>query len=192
MGPRTHTWIVSCQANVNLRFALHFGLIFYANVDMVSFLLKSSADINEQLEVPMKKTGWWMLLKFLALRHRVSPSALTYLAYHHSGATPLMLSIITAKFDCASLLLASGARVDLKNRRGKTAADMVRETGAPISLRPAPKTNSERIFEIWALALLSTACPLPSAACKVWSQLTNSKCRQFSMLWTEHHIIDSS
>lgn len=146
--PTIQAIMTRLPANVNLRFALHFGLIFYANVDMVSFLLKSSADINEQLEVPMKKTGWWMLLKFLALRHRVSPSALTYLAYHHSGATPLMLSIITAKFDCASLLLASGARVDLKNRRGKTAADMVRETGAPISLRPAPKTNSERIFEI--------------------------------------------
>ena len=134
---------------MNMRFALHFGLVFNANVDMVSFLLKSSADVNEKLEVPMKKTGWWMLLKVLALRHRVSPSALTYLAYHHAGATPLMLSIMTAKFDCASLLLASGARMEVKNRRGKTAQDMVRETGAPISLRPAQseKTNPE-IFEI--------------------------------------------
>ena len=58
---------------VNLRFCLHFGIIFNADVQTVSFLLESSADINEQLEIPMRKKGWWLLLKLLSFRHKVSP-----------------------------------------------------------------------------------------------------------------------
>lgn len=144
-------------ANVNLRFSLHFGLIFHANIDTVSFLMTASADINEQLEVPMKKTGWWMLLKLLSLRHTVSPSNLTYLAYHHAGATPLMLSIITGKFDCASLLLAAGARVDLKNRRGKTAVDIAKEICAPISLTRPPADETDKVESYESDPLVSVA-----------------------------------
>ena len=167
------------KANVNLRFSLHFGLIFYANIDTVSLLLKASADINEQLEVPMKKTGWWMLLKLLSLRHTVSPSALTYLAYHHSGATPLMLSIITGKFDCASLLLAAGARVDLKNRRGKTAADIARETRAPISLTRAPADETD--------SMEFDQCD-PVVSCAFWScRLLFATCWNASNQITHHY-----
>eukprot|EP00438_Fugacium_kawagutii_P032356 Skav234859 [mRNA] locus=scaffold840:117067:124884:- [translate_table: standard] len=41
---------------------------------------------------------------------------------------------MTGKFDCTSLLLSAGARVNLRNARGKTALDMARETGAPMSI----------------------------------------------------------
>ena len=44
---------------------------------------------------PISKWGtWWSVLKALSLKHHISPSALTYLAYHHRGATPLMFSIL--------------------------------------------------------------------------------------------------
>eukprot|EP00438_Fugacium_kawagutii_P018431 Skav226163 [mRNA] locus=scaffold2279:81591:83868:+ [translate_table: standard] len=120
---------------VKMQFCLHFGIIFHADVKTVAFLIEQSADVNEQLEVSRRKnTGWWLLLQLLALRHRLSSSALTFLAYNHNRATPLMLSIITGKFDCTSLLLSAGARLDLKNSRGKTADDIVKEIHAPISL----------------------------------------------------------
>ena len=120
-----------------------------------------------------------MLLKLLSLRHTVSPSALTYLAYHHSGATPLMLSIITGKFDCASLLLAAGARVDLKNRRGKTAADIARETRAPISLTRAPADETDSVeFD---------QCD-PVVSCAFWScRLLFATCWNASNQITHHY-----
>eukprot|EP00438_Fugacium_kawagutii_P023690 Skav218410 [mRNA] locus=scaffold1349:170797:174749:+ [translate_table: standard] len=120
---------------VKMQFCLHFGIIFHADAKVVEFLIEQSADVNEQLEVSRgKNTGWWLLLKLLSFRHKLSSSALTYLAYNHQRATPLMLSIITGKFDCTSLLLAAGARLDLKNSRGKTADDIVKEIHAPICL----------------------------------------------------------
>lgn len=46
-----------------------------------------------------------------------SRSVMSRASYHHSGATPLMLSIITGKFCAARILLRAGARVDLRNAR---------------------------------------------------------------------------
>ncbi|CAE7390745.1 unnamed protein product [Symbiodinium natans] len=119
---------------VNLRFSLHCGLAFFAEGHTVRYLIEARADINEQLSIPMRKGTWWAVLKALSLRHRFSPSPLTYLAYHHRGATPLMFSIMTGNFEAACILVAAGARSDLRNYRGRTAQDMVEELGAPISL----------------------------------------------------------
>lgn len=109
--------------SVSLRFSLHFALAFVGDGDTICSLIKASAGINEQLEIPPGHGSWWMLLKGLALRHSFSPSALTYLAYHHRGATPLMFSIVTGKFGATSILLEAGALLDIRNsgeRRQKT------------------------------------------------------------------------
>ena len=42
-----------------------------------------------------------------------------------------MCCIICGCFDAAAALIAAGARLDLKNIRGKTAADLAHENGAP-------------------------------------------------------------
>ena len=120
--------------SVSLRFSLHFALAFVGDGDTICSLIKASAGINEQLEIPPGHGSWWMLLKGLALRHSFSPSALTYLAYHHRGATPLMFSIVTGKFGATSILLEAGALLDIRNSGGKTAEDILRETQAPVSL----------------------------------------------------------
>eukprot|EP00438_Fugacium_kawagutii_P029733 Skav215787 [mRNA] locus=scaffold3885:11859:13658:+ [translate_table: standard] len=117
---------------VNLQFCLHTGLAFSGGLRTVSFLLEASADINEQFVA--KKRNWWVILKVLSFRHWISPSALTYMASNCRGATPLMFSIMTGKFDCTSLLLSAGARLNLRNAHGKTALDIARETGAPVSI----------------------------------------------------------
>ena len=64
--------------------------------------------------------------------HYLSPSALTYLAYHHYGATPLIFSVLTGKFEIIPILIAAGARVDIANDRGKTAADFLKQMKMPI------------------------------------------------------------
>ena len=46
-----------------------------------------------------------------------STSLMSKVSYHHNGATPLMLAILTGKFSAASILLRAGARVDLRNAR---------------------------------------------------------------------------
>ena len=128
----------------SLRYCLHHALLFWGTSDTVSFLIDAAADINEQLRVPFSKTMWWALLKFLYVRHQVSPSALTHLAYHHHLATPLMFGILSRKYEAVEVLLKAGARLDLRNGRGKTAEDFVRETGAPISLT----SESDETFSI--------------------------------------------
>jgi len=119
----------------SLRFGLHLVLALGINQegDTVSCLIHASADVNEQLRIPMAKTVWWGLSKVLHAAHYVSPSALTTLAYHHSGATPLILATLAGKFECVPILLAAGASLDIPNSHGKTARDFLREMHVPFS-----------------------------------------------------------
>ena len=114
---------------------------FHIASDIVFVLLSEVAslhmdqDINEQFRVnPRQHPIPWALLKGLGLKHRLSPSALTYLSYHHHGATPLMFSLMAGKFESTLVLLKAGASLELRNSRGKTAQDILEETKAPISL----------------------------------------------------------
>jgi len=68
------------------------------------------------------------------MMHKMSPSHLTAVAYHAYGSTPLMLSIIRAQFAASHILLEAGARVDLRNCRGMTAATLARVVHAPSGL----------------------------------------------------------
>ena len=120
--------------NHSLQYCLHFSLLFFGDIDTVSCLIEASADINEQLYISTSRPMWWTLLKMLSIRHTISPSALTYVAYHHSGATPLMFSILTGKYEATTLLLRAGARLDIRNGHGKTALDLAAKVGAPVSL----------------------------------------------------------
>ena len=127
--------MMRCFPSVSMRFALHFALAFYGEAPEVSYLIEASADINEQFRVnPRQHPIPWALLKGLGLKHRLSPSALTYLSYHHHGATPLMFSLMAGKFESTLVLLKAGASLELRNSRGKTAQDILEETKAPISL----------------------------------------------------------
>ena len=78
------------------------------DVDTVSCLIEAAADVNEQFRPPYRNT-WWFILNMLHARHYLSPSALTNLAYHHRGATPLMFSILTGRFEIMSVLVKAGA-----------------------------------------------------------------------------------
>ncbi|CAE7600803.1 Kinase D-interacting substrate of 220 kDa [Symbiodinium microadriaticum] len=111
--------------------SVHDALLHGAGTaEVMSALITMKADVNHQLATPfLSPLGIWF--GCLSLRHRWSESKLSAYAYHHYGATPLMGSIITTSFEATKALLAAGARTDLRNARGRTAADLAIEMGAP-------------------------------------------------------------
>eukprot|EP00438_Fugacium_kawagutii_P029311 Skav208010 [mRNA] locus=scaffold1203:336371:338146:+ [translate_table: standard] len=126
---------------VSLRHCLHQALLFFGDGDTVSALIDASADINEQFRIPMSRFTWWSLLKALHARHYVSPSSLTYLAYHHYGATPLMFSILSGKLEATTILLRAGANMNIRNDRGKIAADFLQEMQMQLPSLPLQNGN---------------------------------------------------
>lgn len=124
----------SFSSDFSLQFCLHVALEGSANASTISYLLDASADVNRQCRVTLKDTGWWLVQNIMSARHRLSPSALTRLFYHRGGSTPLMISLLVGNLEAASVLLHAGACLDLKNARGKTAADLVRDRSVSTSL----------------------------------------------------------
>ncbi|CAE7394163.1 unnamed protein product [Symbiodinium natans] len=113
-----------------LQYGLHFAFMMSQNSpELVSLLIKAKADINEQFYIRRsEKFGLWASICYGSLRHRVSsPTRFSTLAYHHHGATPMMCSIICGAFEITHLLLSAGARTDLRNGRGRVAADLAME-----------------------------------------------------------------
>ena len=114
-----------------LAIGLHAGLLHGGgSADMVATLVEASVDVNCQLRKPLLSAEG-MLFTVLSLRHCWNQTPLSTYAYHHDGATPLMCCVLTRSFEAAVILVATGARVDLKNSRGRTAEDLARETAAP-------------------------------------------------------------
>lgn len=99
---------------------------------------------------------WWSFLKAMKVRHHTRPSVLTHLAYHNQGATALMFAILTGKFEAARVLVEAGARLDLKNDRGKTAVDLLDEMHAPYIL------GNDTMVKVASIAT-TTSAALPNA-----------------------------
>ncbi|CAE7612727.1 ANKRD44 [Symbiodinium microadriaticum] len=125
--------ILAQVPELSLRHSLHFALMFSGggSPEIVTELIRARADVNEQFRIRLKEPGWWLLLNLTSIRHRVSPSRLTCLAYHHYGATPLMFSILSGYLQAASALLTAGAHVDSMNFRRKTALDLASQMLVP-------------------------------------------------------------
>ena len=122
------------KMKVSLRFCLHTALALHGDSNTISCLIQARADVNERLKIPMGRTAWWGLMKALHGVHHLSPSSLTYLAYHHYGATPLIFSILTGKLDTIPLLLDAGACPNIPNSRGKSAAHFLQKLKVPAAL----------------------------------------------------------
>ena len=138
--------MLTIQPPVSLRFALHGALAFNGEENTISCLINASADVNERLRIPMTQPGWWAFMRTLHLKHYLSPSALTFLAYHHYGATPAIFSALTGKLETLPILVAAGARLDIPNDRGKTAMEFLQEISVslqhrwsiPLAIRSVP------------------------------------------------------
>ena len=144
--------MLTLNPDLSLRHCLHVALMFAGggSADLVSVLLEARANVNEQFRVDIREPGWWILMNGMGVRHRVSPSRLTLLAYHHYDATPLMFSILSGSLDSVSSLLSARARVDIQNYRKSTASDLARQMLAPSWLIEACSTKGEQDTETLA------------------------------------------
>lgn len=136
--------ILAQNPEMSMRFGLHFAVMFLGGHEKpIQWLIHAKADLEEKFEVQRRKQPeWWVLIQMSSLRHRISPSRWTTLAYHHSKATPLMFTILTGNCSAATLLLKAGARTDTKNARGKTALDMAEKMKLPKALIQALRGGS--------------------------------------------------
>ncbi|CAE7578891.1 unnamed protein product [Symbiodinium necroappetens] len=121
----------------SVRSGLH-SVFFFGGTSgkIVATLINAGADVN----VPMCTSCFstlGLILRFFALRHRWSKTALSTFAYHHQGATPLMCSLLTCSFEAAAVLLLADAKKEPKNARGKTASDFAEKMCAPTYIHKA-------------------------------------------------------
>lgn len=87
-------------------------------------LIELRADINEQWHV-RSLTPMGGLVALQSFRYRFGKdTALTRLGYHLDGSTPLMTALLLGNYETAMLLLREGARLDLRNARKFSAADL--------------------------------------------------------------------
>ncbi|CAK9083864.1 unnamed protein product [Durusdinium trenchii] len=116
---------------LNLNLALHVSILHGApSPEAVATLIEAKADIDHQLSFSsLSPLG--LFFRFLKLRHYWKSSMLSTYAYHHSKATPLMLSICSQSYVATAMLVAAGARLELTNSHGCTAADLAERTLAP-------------------------------------------------------------
>ena len=143
--------MISTAKVVSLRFCLHIALVFFGAGETVSSLIEAAADINEQLRIPPSRVTWWTIVKMLHARHHFSPSALTYLAYHHYGATPLIVSILALEQSGWTLDFRRAFGAGMRNANGWKTAYLLF-----IYLHPAK--NTFKMMPVCGLPPLQTFC----------------------------------
>jgi len=116
----------------NVSEALYSSMAFRGgSAEMVERLVAARADVNEQ-QRPKNNMVQRAVVAFLSLRYKWGHrSIMTRLGYHQYGATPLMAAVITGQWEGAAALIASGARLDIRNSRGFTAADFAQQRTVP-------------------------------------------------------------
>ena len=101
----------------------------------IEMLLSIGCDINEQWFLRIATPVTHLLLRILAVKHSLlTPTPFNTFAYHHRGATPLMVSIFLGYYAIAGFLLEVKARIDLCNSRKQTAFDLAVQQSAPDAL----------------------------------------------------------
>lgn len=78
------------------------------------------------------------IIGFMSLKYRLGKvTSATRMLHHLPGSTPLMAAILHASYDAAWLLITEGARLDVRNARSCSAADLAREVGVPQLIQEA-------------------------------------------------------
>ncbi|CAE7678059.1 ANKHD1, partial [Symbiodinium sp. CCMP2456] len=114
-----------------LNLALHKTILHGSgSADVMLILVNAGADVNCQLHTPLI-SPFGILFSMLSIRNHWRQSTLSYYAYHHYAATPLMCSVITGSFEATAVLLSAGACTEFRNARGCTVLDLARESCAP-------------------------------------------------------------
>ncbi|CAE7243297.1 Ank3 [Symbiodinium natans] len=122
--------------------------------DLVARLLELKADVNEPWNVYEKSRLWRLWVGMKTLQHKYGKvTKTTRVCYHCPGATPLMTALIGGQFEGAAALIAAGARLDLRNCRNRTAADVAKEQSVPYFVRDALEGRRAECARITAAAV---------------------------------------
>ena len=128
---------------------LHRG----GSAELVQRLVALRADVNRSRSVWKHSAAFGCLTLLKSFQHRYSkPTAATRALHHAPKATPLMLAIISSQYGGAAALVAAGAKLDMRNLRGWTAADFANGQSLPAFLLQAFNGNPEECERIAELA----------------------------------------
>ena len=110
---------------LNLSRALHAAAGLRGGSQVVRCLLDLRADVDFQWSVPrdLAPVGRMIFTVKSCMHSLGSTSLFSAFAYHMHGSTPLMQALRTSQHEVAAVLLAAGARLEIRNARSWTAAD---------------------------------------------------------------------
>ena len=122
---------------------------------MVQLLVDLKADIDVPFDLRRDLNGIGRLLNEVkSLQHRYGKTTvMTEQCHHAHGTTPLMAAILSGQFEGAAALIAAGARLDLKNCRGWTAADFARSQWIPEFLQRGLEGDPSECIRVTSLAM---------------------------------------
>ncbi|CAK8988943.1 Ankyrin repeat [Durusdinium trenchii] len=119
---------------------------------IVGWLLEHRADVNQSRN-PWHSSLYGALACTKALQHRFGQqSKATRQFYHMWGATPLVMAMLESQYEGAATLIAAGAKLELCNSRGWSAADFIREQSVPDFLLQALAGNLEECKRVSTVA----------------------------------------
>ena len=125
------------------------------SAELVELLISLRADVDFQFDCRRDLTRIGRLFGVAeTLKHRVGRrSALSLLAYHNHGQTPLMAAMQGAQYEAAAALIAAGARLDIRNSQNWTAEDFCRGQEIPAFLQKGLEGDPEECRRVASLAL---------------------------------------
>ncbi|CAE7599951.1 BMY1 [Symbiodinium natans] len=131
--------------------------------ELVLHLIELRADINFQFKLPRDYRPVGRLLVGLkSLQHRLGRrSVMTAHAYHLHGSTPLMQAVKSAQFEAAAVLIAAGARLDLRNSRNWAAADFATGQSIPRFLQLGLQGDTSECRRVSSLAIADGYVEVP-------------------------------
>ena len=133
------------------------------SAELVQRLIDLRADVDFQMNMPRDwKALGRLLFAAKSLQYQFGrTTVLTTLAYHFHGSTPLMQAIRSAQFEAAAALIAAGARLDLCNCRGWTAADFARGQLVPHFLQLGLQGDPSECRRVASLARIDGFVEVP-------------------------------
>ena len=122
--------------------------------EFVYRLVEMRADVNAQTCDWCNRTALYRAIhSLLVLQHRFHRVTIfNTLMYHVKGATPLMLALLSGNDECAAALIATGAKLNLRNSRGLSAAELIRRRSGPKFLLEACEGRVEACQRVSRLA----------------------------------------
>ncbi|OLQ12115.1 hypothetical protein AK812_SmicGene3937 [Symbiodinium microadriaticum] len=133
--------------------SIHAASVFKGSAHIIQGLIDLRADVNHQKEVKTM-SPFGLIVSWHGLLHRLGRvTPLTTLCYHMQGSTPLMAAVLSGQYECAAILVAAGARQDLRNRHGWSASDFARNQAVPDFLVQALRSQPRDCEVVASFAL---------------------------------------